>query len=264
MPTDTEPTYRVLLESMVDGVFVALHQRFVFANSAFPAMLGYDHDTFIGLPFESVIAPEFLDLWNTRYRERVGNGVEPPNHYELRLLKRGGVDSVWVELRASRLVFEGERSVLGIVRDMTERRRAAQALHDSEAQYRFLIDHLPAAVVVHAPDGSVILANARAMRLLGAADNGPCGTADVRSAWRLCGAGGAPLPPDQLPLQRVLETHTPVIEQLIGVERAPGVPRRWLLVDAFPEIDAHDSLRQIIVTYSDITALKLAESLAER
>lgn len=255
MSNDGDPTYRALLESMVDGVFIALHHRFVFANSAFPAMLGYEHDEFIGLPFEAVVAPEFLQIWNERYRQRVGVGPEPPNHYELRFLKRGGVDSLWIELRATRLIHQGERSVLGIVRDITERRRAEQALRESEAQYRFLIDHLHVGIVVHAADGSVLLRNARASSLLDAPE-----AAAADSAWRRIRSDGTPMPADEMPLQRALETHQEITEHTVGLERSSDGERRWLLVDAYPDVDSQDTLKQVVVTYSDITELKQAEA----
>jgi PAS domain S-box-containing protein len=87
---DDRSVFRTLLDKMSDGVFIAQDFRFIFANTALPRMLGYTHDEFVGLGFEAVIAPEFLDLWNERFRMRTGEGEEPANTYELRFLHKNG------------------------------------------------------------------------------------------------------------------------------------------------------------------------------
>jgi PAS domain S-box-containing protein len=132
---DSERRHRALLEALVDGVFVAQHERFVFANPALPALLGYRMEEFVGLPFPAVIDPEFLPLWTERYRARIGAGPEPLRDYELRWLRKDG-RPVWVSLRASRMSFHGEPAVLGIISDITERRRIGQAMQDEIAERR--------------------------------------------------------------------------------------------------------------------------------
>jgi diguanylate cyclase (GGDEF)-like protein/PAS domain S-box-containing protein len=114
------------LELLCDGVFIARDGCFVFANDAFAQMLGYQREEFVGLPFERVIAPDFLSLWQHRFARRVGHGEQPPRHYRVRMLKKTSREEVWVELHVNRLVHEGRRGVLGTVRDITQRRRQQQ------------------------------------------------------------------------------------------------------------------------------------------
>ncbi|HEU0200149.1 MAG TPA: response regulator [Burkholderiaceae bacterium] len=123
--SDSEMQCRALLDSMDDGVFVAQDFRFVFANEALPALLGYTHGEFVGASFSTVVAPEFLPLWNQRWR--VDRGPEPPRVYEVQLIAKGG-ERIWVELRASRVQFNGRPAVLGIFRDVSERKRVTAEL----------------------------------------------------------------------------------------------------------------------------------------
>jgi PAS domain S-box-containing protein len=123
----SETTTRLLMSSLADGVFVAQNHRFVFANPALPAMLGYEPEAFVGLPFDKVIAPDLLALWNERYDQRVGGGHEPVRSYEVRFLARDG-STVELELVASRTRYLGEAAVLGVLRDIGERKRAQAEL----------------------------------------------------------------------------------------------------------------------------------------
>ena len=135
---DSEGTNRTLLTAMADGMFVAQDHRFVFANPALPRLLGHAQDSFVGLPFAAVLAPEFLPVWTQRFEQRVGEGPEPTSHYEVQFLRRDGRDRVWVELRASRFEFRGRPAVLGLIRDIGERRRAEEELH----QHRHRLEEL--------------------------------------------------------------------------------------------------------------------------
>jgi PAS domain S-box-containing protein len=145
---DSEEKYRTLLGAMADGVFVAQDYRFVFANQALATMLGYSAEAFVNVPFETVVAPEFLPLWMQRFSQRVAGGVEPPKNYEVRFLCKGAKTSLWVELRANRIQYQGRLGVLGIICDITERKRVEQAFRESEEKLRLFIEHAPAALAM--------------------------------------------------------------------------------------------------------------------
>lgn len=121
---ESDSNQRALLEAMVDGVFVAQDYRFIFSNPVLPKMLGYSYDEFVGLPFEEVVAPAYLDIWNQRFLLRVGTGEEPVKYYQAEFLMKGGQQSIWMDLHASRVEFRGKRSVLGIVRDISKQKQA--------------------------------------------------------------------------------------------------------------------------------------------
>jgi two-component system sensor histidine kinase/response regulator len=133
-PDADESQLGTLMNALADGVFIAQDHRFVRANPALPAMLGYAHEDFLGRGFDEIIAPDHLALWTERFDRRVGEGAEPPRAYEVVFLRRDG-SPIELELLANRVRHEGRPAVLGVLRDIGERKRTEAEL----ARHR---DHL--------------------------------------------------------------------------------------------------------------------------
>ena len=123
----SESTNRTLMDALADGVFVAQDFHFVYANRLLLERLGYTREEFTGLPFERVIAPAVLPLWNDRFRGRVGSGVEPVRQYDVQFLRKDGSVAEF-ELVANRTIYQNQPAVLGVLRDIAERKRAAAEL----------------------------------------------------------------------------------------------------------------------------------------
>ncbi len=143
--------------------------------------------------------------------------------------------------------------------DVTSQRRAEQALRLSEEQHRLLVQNLHAGVVVHAPDTSILLANEQACRLLGLSEEEIKGKVAVDPAWAFFGQDETPMPFEGYPVNRVLASGNPV-RDLVAAVRRPGTEDLvWLLVNAFPELGPQGKLRQVVVTFVDITEGRRAE-----
>ncbi len=71
------------------------------------------------------------------------------------------------EIRLLRLPPPGAHLIRGTITDITERRRAADALARSEAGYRTLFEHATDAIFLTAADGRIIEVNQNAVRLTG-------------------------------------------------------------------------------------------------
>ena len=128
--SESEAKYFSMLSAMQDGVFVAQDYRFVFANQALAAMLGYESvDDVLGKPFEKVVAPKHLRIWTERFEARIAGGEEPLRRYDVMLEKRDG-ETIWVELHAQRAEFEGERAVLGVIHDISDRKLSERLVRD--------------------------------------------------------------------------------------------------------------------------------------
>ena len=134
----SESTNRTLMDALADGVFVAQDFRFVYANRLLLERLGYEREEFVGLPFERVVAPALLPLWNERFRGRVAAGAEPVRTYDVQFLRKDGGIAEF-ELVANRTTFQNEPAVLGVLRDIAERKAAANELEHHRERLEELV-----------------------------------------------------------------------------------------------------------------------------
>jgi diguanylate cyclase (GGDEF)-like protein/PAS domain S-box-containing protein len=122
-----------------------------------------------------------------------------------------------------------------------------------------LLEHLPAGVVVHGPDGRILSANPRAWELLGRPEKQLIGVASDGDAWTFLRADNTIMPPDEYPANRVLSTGQPLFDLVAGVPALPPEPLRWLLCNAYPERDDAGRIQRVVVCFTDCTQLKRAE-----
>jgi PAS domain S-box-containing protein len=149
----------------MDAVVVHAGGRILFANDASAKMFGADTPSvLIGRSIISFVSPE--DRATVMEHSRAWaetSSIEPLKHKSLRL--DGTVYDV--ETTGTPIDWMGTRAVLIVTRDLTERRRAAAALAESENLYGRLVELLPDAVYIH--DGkSILFINPSGMEMFGA------------------------------------------------------------------------------------------------
>ena len=137
--------------------------------------------------------------------------------------------------------------------DDRERRRFEQALRDSEQRLQLLIDTVQTAVVVHAGDSSIEFANPSAAHLLGLTREQMQGRTSIDPAWHFVREDGSPMPVDEYPVSRVIRSGRPLRGYVTGVQVVDSEPIRWMLVDAVPAFGKDGQLRQVIVSFIDIS-----------
>jgi PAS domain S-box-containing protein len=147
---------------------------------------------------------------------------------------------------------------IGSCIDISDRRIAEATLRESEAQYRHLINHLNAGFVVHAPDTHIVRCNTTACVLLGLSMDQMLGKTAIDSAWHFIREDGSVMPLDEYPVNRVLSTHAPLENYVLGISQN-AESQIWVLVTAFPEFDTEGQLKEIVVMFIDMSDRKAAE-----
>jgi diguanylate cyclase (GGDEF)-like protein/PAS domain S-box-containing protein len=130
----SERRYRGLLEQAPDGVFVAdLDGRYTDVNDAGCRLLGYARDEIIGKTIVDLIPPADVERL-MQSREQMLAGGAHVAEWTLR-----HKDGTWLPVEVSAKILPDGRWQ-GFVRDISERRRAMQALRDSEQRWQFALE----------------------------------------------------------------------------------------------------------------------------
>jgi len=170
----SEERYRNVTENFAEGILVIQDARMAYANPSVLTLIGYAWEELEGREFLPFVHPDFREMVLANYRKRMtGEPVEP--RYDLQILNRSG-EPVWVELGAVLIPWKGRPATLSFVSDIRVRKRAEEALRDSEEQlrrseqrYRELFDNASEGIVV-VQDGMFVMANRAALALTGYSD----------------------------------------------------------------------------------------------
>ncbi len=189
-----------------------------------------------------------------------------PYFSEHRMCRADG-GTLWVEDRGD--VVERDAAgaplrMVGSIIDITARRHAESAWHDNEQRLQALLDNISCGVIVHGPDSHIIDANPAACRVTGLTLDQMRGKVAIDPYWCFLEEDGSVMPLARFPVPQVLARGSAVNKLVLGVQR-PDLPRPvWVQVDAYPFRDEQGQISQVVVTFADITELKLAEDGARR
>jgi two-component system cell cycle sensor histidine kinase/response regulator CckA len=163
---ESEERFRVLATSARDAIVVVDNEgKTAFWNKAAEDVFGYSSNDVIGKEAHAFMIPRrYVDDYRkgfARFRES-GNGPALNQILELVAIRKDGTEFP-VDLSLSALRLQDKWMALGIVRDISERKRTEAVLREQAA----LLDAATDAIIVRTLDHQVIYWNAGAERLFG-------------------------------------------------------------------------------------------------
>lgn len=222
-------------------------------------LIGASRDRLIGGPFAVHVIRADADLfWDHLLRCRSSDSrVET----ELHLKKRNG-EIILAHLASSPTTSSMRNGALlyqTAIVDLTERKRAEEAIRQSEARYRTLFDLVPVAVYTCDADGFIQEYNQRAVELWGREPHRSDQQEKYCGSFKIFFRDGRPMPHAKCPMARALrgETLTPE-EREILVER-PDSLRRNVIVSPTALRNAQGKVIGAINCLYDITQRQQTE-----
>ena len=141
--------------------------RFLLANGAYQAMLGYTMEELAGLTLEEITHPEDWDRHRELFHKMIAGEI-PSFEIQKRYVRKDG-SRFWVHASDS-AVFDAEgnlRFAQAITRDIDDMKRAAQDLHEADMVFRSIFENATVGMARTDPDGRFLLANAAYQTMLG-------------------------------------------------------------------------------------------------
>ena len=189
----TEDRYRLLAEHVSDVIFTLdLNLRFTYCSPSMERLTGYTVEEVMIQTLEHVLTPaSFQTAKKTLEEELARKRAKPraspePQTLELELTRKGG-GTVWAEVKTSFLRAQrGEVvGVLGVARDITERRRAKDHLEKERQTFLSVLEQAPYGIVLVDRDGRCLYANGAFTQITGyTLDDIPTGRVWFQKAFR--------------------------------------------------------------------------------
>jgi two-component system cell cycle sensor histidine kinase/response regulator CckA len=258
---ESEQRYRSLFENMLDGLAyckMLFDDRgrpvdFVYlkVNSAFERLTGLEN--VVGKKITELIPgikesyPELLEIYG-----RVALTGKP---------EKFEVDFKPLEAWLSVSVYSTKReSFVAVFENITERKRAEEALRQSKGRYRLLAETMPQGVVHQDADGKIISMNPAAERILGKSPEEFLGKTSMSVEHHTVREDGSPFPGLEHPSMVALRTGQKIQNVVMGVYNPREQEYRWINITAVPLFQpGEDRPHQVYTIFEDITERKLAE-----
>jgi PAS domain S-box-containing protein len=164
-----QPEFVNLLQSLANGVVVVDESgRIVYSNPFLDDMFGYQRGELVGKAVEQLVPAEVRDI-HLKHRARynaspqtrpMGSGMD------LSAVRKNG-STFPVEVSLSHMTTTEGMRVVALITDITKRKRAEEALADSEERYRSLVDNAVFGIFRSSISGEILDVNPAMVAMLG-------------------------------------------------------------------------------------------------
>jgi PAS domain S-box-containing protein len=250
--------FAAAFHSSPDAIIISLmpEGRYLTVNESFLRLTGYEREEILGKSAAQ------LKIWeNDEDRARVlallRTAAEIKEEEILIRTKCGQIRNV--QLSAARVQLVDGSGVLGMLRDVTDRRRAEEALRVSEERFRTLVQDMHVGIVLLGPQAETTYANAAALEIFGLHSDQVRGKSTSNFQMTAVHEDGAEMPFQERPGPQAIATKQPVYNKVVGWRSNRGDHAIWTLVDAVPQLTEQGEVANVVLSISNITELKRAE-----
>lgn len=162
----SELKFRTLVERSLVGVYAIQNNAFVYVNSVFAEILGYEREELLsGIPVLDTVADAYRTLVNENIQKLLSGEIQELQYAYMGKRKDGTL--VDLEAKDSSTEWDGAPAVIGTLLDTTERNRVLTSLSQSEEKYRDTVTLAPVGIFQTTKDGRFVMVNRSLVRILG-------------------------------------------------------------------------------------------------
>jgi PAS domain S-box-containing protein len=134
---DSEELARGMLESAATGIYMVQNGKFEYVSPQFAEISGYTENELLGTEALNYVHPDDRDEVREKAIESLKGGSGLP--HEFRFVRKDGTN-VWVLEKVASIEFKGGRATIASFMDITEYKRAEQAVKESQETLRSFMD----------------------------------------------------------------------------------------------------------------------------
>jgi PAS domain S-box-containing protein len=214
-------------------------------NAAWLNFLGYSKEEVIGKPFVDFLTPEFKEDFQNNWETTKKIGIV--NDVKLRFRRKDG--TIMDAVLYGRVLYDSSGKFIqthGITYDLTERKKADEALKKSEREKALILDVMSDRVMYLDKDMNVIWANKNAASPFSLKPEQLVGTLCFKTLYN------RDTPCEGCPIERSLRTLEPEESEL-------ALGTSIMVVRSYPILDQEDRLSGVVNVSRDITERKNLE-----
>jgi len=153
----SEEKYRHLIEHSDEAIVVAQDGMLRLVNHRTAELTGYSEQELLSMPFAGLIHPDDRAMVVEQYQKRIKGG-KLPCRYSFRMNPKDA-PARWVEISVAAIDWDGRPATLNFLTDITARRRAEEALRESEERYRNIVEDQTEFICRFLKDGTHLFVN---------------------------------------------------------------------------------------------------------
>lgn len=157
--------YRTMVESAPEAIIVYADGRFLYVNPVAAERLGADRDSLIGTSIMDFVHADSVDLVSSRLQRLASTGEAGPP-MEVGFVARDG-SLIQSETVSVPVTFDGRDAVLTLIRDISKRVQAEEALRESEERFGNAFKHSPHGMGFVSLEGRWLRANKALCTMVG-------------------------------------------------------------------------------------------------
>jgi PAS domain S-box-containing protein len=172
---ESEGKYRLIAENMADIIAVLdMNLRFTYISPSIRRIRGLTVEEAVEQTLDQALTPESRKIVLAAFEEEMNleaGGTADPDRIrtlEVEEYRKDG-STIWMEVGFSFLRDENQIAfgILSVSRDISERKRIEKALHQSEDQYRDLVEFSRDLMCIHDLTGKILWVSEEPIRILG-------------------------------------------------------------------------------------------------